>query len=185
MTDKAKKKGTGWFEGSGNIFADLGLPDAEEHDLKAQIAIKLNDAISQLNCSQAEIAKKLGIKQPHVSQITNYKLQGFSVERLMLFIVKLGHSLTIEVSADPTPSPSLSVVTHVPAAIETAAYVGDIYDAIATVWIGTRSHRGVSHPLGHKSKKYVPTPQREPWALTPSFVERRTADFSRSTRTLQ
>lgn len=113
MKKDSSKNSLAVYEGSGNIFEDLNVPNAEEHELKAQLAIKINSAIESLQCSQAQIAQTLGIKQPHVSQIANYKLQGFSVERLMHFLVRLGRSLVIQVSAEVVEKPAVRVVTQV------------------------------------------------------------------------
>ena len=72
--------------GSGNVFADLGLPDADERRLRVQLATRLNDLLKAEGLTQAAAAKRLGIAQPHVSELKNYKLGRFSSERLLHYI---------------------------------------------------------------------------------------------------
>lgn len=86
---------------NGNIFADLGLPDADELDTKARLAAALNAIIAQQGLRQAEVAAALGINQPKVSALMHYKLEGFSIERLMHFLVALNQDIQIIVKAKP------------------------------------------------------------------------------------
>ncbi|MGV1014139.1 MAG: helix-turn-helix domain-containing protein [Methyloceanibacter sp.] len=83
--------------GSGNIFADLDLPDAEELDLKSRTAFVICQTIDQLNLSQTAAARKLGISQPDVSRIIHGRLDGFSLERLLTFAGALGNDIDIKV----------------------------------------------------------------------------------------
>jgi predicted XRE-type DNA-binding protein len=87
---------------SGNVFADMGLPDAAELDTKARLTAALNLIIERQRFTQAEVAATLGINQPKVSALLNYKLEGFSVERLMRFLVALGQDVEIVVKSKPT-----------------------------------------------------------------------------------
>lgn len=87
--------------GSGNIFADMGLPDAAELDTKARLGAAIHKIIEQQKLSQAEVAEALGVNQPKVSALLHYKLEGFSVERLMKFLVALGQDVEIVVKARP------------------------------------------------------------------------------------
>jgi predicted XRE-type DNA-binding protein len=87
---------------SGNVFADLGLPDAAELHTKASLCAALNRIVKRHRLTQAEVATQLGINQPKVSALLNYKLDGFSVERLMQFLVSLGHDVEILVRAKPS-----------------------------------------------------------------------------------
>jgi predicted XRE-type DNA-binding protein len=89
------------IQSSGNVFADLGLPDAAELQTKARLCAALNRIVERQRLTQAEIAAKTGINQPKVSALLNYKLEGFSVERLMHFLVALGHDVEILVKAKP------------------------------------------------------------------------------------
>lgn len=86
---------------SGNVFADIGLPDAEERLAKAQLAHKIADIIQKRHISQAEAARILGTEQPKVSAIMNGKLSGFSLERLIYFLNVLGSDVQIIVKPKP------------------------------------------------------------------------------------
>jgi predicted XRE-type DNA-binding protein len=90
------------IRGSGNVFADLGLRDAAELHTKARLCAALNRIVERQQLTQSEIASVLGINQPKVSALLHYKLEGFSVERLMHFLVALGHDVEILVRAKPS-----------------------------------------------------------------------------------
>jgi predicted XRE-type DNA-binding protein len=81
--------------GSGNVFADLGLPDAEELKTKVLLAMAIKREIDTRGWSQAQAAEVLSINQPKVSALLRYRLDGFSVERLMNFLTALGHDVEI------------------------------------------------------------------------------------------
>ena len=87
---------------SGNVFADLGLPDAAELQTKARPCAVLNRIVERHRLTQAAVAVVLGINQPKVSALLNYKLEGFSAERLMHFLVALGQDIEILVKAKPS-----------------------------------------------------------------------------------
>ncbi len=87
---------------SGNVFADMGLPDAAELDTKARLGAALNLIVKRKRLTQADVATALSINQPKVSALLNYKLEGFSVERLMHFLVALGQDIEIVIKAKPT-----------------------------------------------------------------------------------
>jgi len=82
---------------SGNVFADLGLPDSEEHLVKAGLVLKIGKAIRARGMTQAAAAGALGIDQPKVSALLRGQFRGYSVERLMRFLVALGHDVEIVV----------------------------------------------------------------------------------------
>jgi predicted XRE-type DNA-binding protein len=84
-------------KGSGNVFADLGLPHPEQELLKAQLTLQIYRLIRQLGTTQAEAGKILGIKQPHVSALMRKRGGVFSVERLMEFLTALGQDVEITV----------------------------------------------------------------------------------------
>jgi predicted XRE-type DNA-binding protein len=86
---------------SGNVFADMGLPDAAELDTKARLAAAINRIVERRRLTQAEVAVALEINQPKVSALLHYKLEGFSVGRLMRFLVALGQDVEIVVKAKP------------------------------------------------------------------------------------
>jgi predicted XRE-type DNA-binding protein len=83
--------------GSGNVFADVGLPDAEVHRLKAEIVNRIDDILKEGRLTQAAAARLLGISQPDVSKMRRGLFRGFSLERLLLFLAALGQDVTIDV----------------------------------------------------------------------------------------
>ncbi|MBZ0315517.1 MAG: helix-turn-helix domain-containing protein [Anaerolineae bacterium] len=92
------KNGIEFVEGSGNVFADLGLPNADELYLRASLGTEIVKIIRKKGYSQKEVAKILGIKQPEVSALLNAKFQRFSQEKLISFLNKLDYKITIQVS---------------------------------------------------------------------------------------
>ena len=87
--------------GSGNVFADLGFPDAEERQTKLRLAYALNTIIEAQRLTQAAAAARLGLNQPKVSALRNYKLDGFSVERLMTLLNALDQDIEIVIRKKP------------------------------------------------------------------------------------
>jgi predicted XRE-type DNA-binding protein len=77
------------------VFVDLGFADAGERKLRVQLALRVNDLISEYRLIQAKAAALFGIPQPHVSELRNYKLSRFSSERLMRFITLLDRDVEI------------------------------------------------------------------------------------------
>jgi predicted XRE-type DNA-binding protein len=92
-----KKRDTTVIRGSGNIFADLGLPDADEHMLKAQLVMYIGGRIEELGLTQQAAAKRMGVKQPDVSRILRGRFGGFSLERLFGLMRALGSDVEIKV----------------------------------------------------------------------------------------
>jgi predicted XRE-type DNA-binding protein len=74
------------IEGTGNVFADLGLPDPADRQTKTRLAMQVNELLKQRRVKQTEAASILGIPQPKVSALANYRLDYFSVEKLMSFL---------------------------------------------------------------------------------------------------
>jgi predicted XRE-type DNA-binding protein len=87
--------------GTGNLFADLGFPDAAERQAKLRLAYALNQLLAERKLSQADAAKMLGVSQPKVSALKNYKLAGFSVERLMNLLTALDQDVEIVIRRKP------------------------------------------------------------------------------------
>ena len=83
--------------GTDNIFADIGLPNPEEHLLKAQLVVKITDVMKQRKLKQREAAEIFGITQPDVSKMLRGHFQQFSVERLMRFLIALDQNIEIVV----------------------------------------------------------------------------------------
>ena len=80
---------------SGNVFT--GLADAGEHLIKAGLVVKIHRTIQQRHLTQATAAQLMGIDQPKVSAMLAGQFRGYSVERLMRFLVALGHDVEIVV----------------------------------------------------------------------------------------
>ena len=87
--------------GTGNVFADLGFPDAAERQAKLRLAYALNQVLDGRKLSQADAAKVLGVTQPKVSALRHYKLAGFSVERLMNLLTALDQDVEIVIRRKP------------------------------------------------------------------------------------
>ncbi len=83
--------------GSENVFADLGLPDADDRLLKARILTVISDTIARLGLTQTAAAERLGIAQPDVSNLLHGRLRGYSLERLLSFARALGNDIEIKV----------------------------------------------------------------------------------------
>jgi len=83
--------------GSGNIFADIGLPNPEEHLLKAQLVVQLGLLIKARKLTQTAAAKRLGVKQPDLSNILRGRFRGYSVGRLMRMLTALDQDIDIVV----------------------------------------------------------------------------------------
>jgi predicted XRE-type DNA-binding protein len=82
---------------TGNVFEDLALADAGEHLVKAGLVVKIDRIIRQRGLTQAAAAQILGIDQPKVSAMLAGQFRGYSVERLMRFLVALGQDVEIVV----------------------------------------------------------------------------------------
>ena len=81
--------------GSGNVFADLGRPDAEAHLLKAKLVSRIDEIIRQRGLKQVEAAKLLGLSQPDVSRLLRGNFREYSVERLLRLLLALGRDVQI------------------------------------------------------------------------------------------
>jgi predicted XRE-type DNA-binding protein len=80
---------------SGNVFTDLRLKNAGEKQTKVQLAVALNRLLDHTGLPQAEAARRLSVNQPKISALRNYKLEGFSVERLIGFVTALSCDVDI------------------------------------------------------------------------------------------
>lgn len=83
--------------GSGNVFADLGLKEADELFARAQIGFCVYQIVSARNLKQREIAKLLGIAQPDVSLLMNGHYSRFTTDKLLDFLKRLDRSVTIQI----------------------------------------------------------------------------------------
>lgn len=99
-----KTKNKNITHSSGNVFADLDLPNPEELQLKARLTHLITRIIKQRGWTQSQAAKALGIKQPDVSELSRgERLEHYSVERLMHFLGRLEQKVTITVSSRELP----------------------------------------------------------------------------------
>jgi predicted XRE-type DNA-binding protein len=95
------KKKTVYEFGSGNVFADLGLPNAEEHLIKAQLVYKIEIVMKERKLTQAQAAQLFGIKRPEIAEMLRGDFQHFSVDRLLRFLVALGQDVEIVIKPNP------------------------------------------------------------------------------------
>ena len=97
---KLTRKATGTedvVEGSGNVFADLGLPNPGQEQMKARLTLEIARIIKDRGLTQVEAAKILGIQQPHVSELIRNRAGSFSVGKLIDFLTALGQNVEITV----------------------------------------------------------------------------------------
>ena len=83
--------------GSPNVFKDLGVPNAEEHLVKAQLVFKIDSLMKERRLKQIDAADLFGITQPDVSKMLRGEFRQFSVERLLRFLVALNQDVEIVV----------------------------------------------------------------------------------------
>jgi predicted XRE-type DNA-binding protein len=101
MTIKRKSaRKTAVTDGSGNVFADIGLPDAGQELVKARLTLQIFRIIKDRGLTQTEAGKILGIPQPHVSALARNRSGNFSIERLIDFLTALGQD--VEITVRPT-----------------------------------------------------------------------------------
>lgn len=86
------------YPSSGNVFADLELPDAKEYLAKSQLAVEIFKVVRRRRLTQAAAGQLLGISQPKVSALLNGRLDGFSTDRLFRFLNALGCDVRITIS---------------------------------------------------------------------------------------
>lgn len=87
-------------KGSKNVFKDLGFSDSESANLEARSAlmIHLEKEIKKLNLSQAEIARRLGVKPPRISELMNGKIDKFSLDLLVVYLARLGKTVEFNIT---------------------------------------------------------------------------------------
>ena len=110
---KAKRKTAKKFavaEGSGNVFADLGLPNAAQELMKARLTLQIHRIIQARGLTQTEAGKILGIPQPQVSALARNRAGNFSVGRLIDFLTALGQDVKITVTPARKQHGQMSVV---------------------------------------------------------------------------
>src|SRR5438876_11781229 len=107
---KTNKRVAHVTEGSGNVFADLGLPNPEQELLKAQLTLQIYSILKESGMKQAEMAKVLGVRQPQVSLLMRNRAGNFSVGRLMEFLTALRRDVEIIVRPTRKEHGAVSVV---------------------------------------------------------------------------
>ena len=101
---------------SGNVFADLGPPNADEEAAKVDLAFEISQVIEERGLTQTEAAEIMGVDQPKVSALVRYKLDGFSMERLYRFLNALGRDVEIVVKPKPKSRKEATLKVTRPAA---------------------------------------------------------------------
>ena len=99
-------------KGSGNVFADLGLPNPEQELLKARLTLQIYKIIKARGLTQTQAGEVLGIKQPHVSALMRNRAGNFSVGRLMEFLTALGQDVQITVKTTRKARGEMAVVAR-------------------------------------------------------------------------
>lgn len=92
-------------EGSGNVFADLELEDADELFTRAKIGFQVHKILKDKKLKQREIAALLGVKQPEVSHLMNGHFSRFTVDKLLDFLKRLDRKVTIQISPRKSGEP--------------------------------------------------------------------------------
>jgi predicted XRE-type DNA-binding protein len=82
---------------SGNVFADIGVPNAAEHNIKAEVVLRIAALIERQRLSQSEVSKLIKLAQPDVSKLLRGHFSGYSLERLFGYLNALGQTVTIDV----------------------------------------------------------------------------------------
>ena len=104
-------EGTPITSSSGNVFADLGLEDADELLAKAELAFTIKQTIKQRGITQKRAAEMTGESEANVSRIVNMKLEAFSIERLQKHLIALGKVLELTIKdADDIDKPGRMIV---------------------------------------------------------------------------
>jgi predicted XRE-type DNA-binding protein len=96
---------------SRNVFKDLGVPNADEHLVKAQLVFKIDTIMKERRLKQVEAAALFGVRQPDISMMLRGEFRQFSVERLLRFLVALNQDVEIVVKPhrDRSNAPALHV----------------------------------------------------------------------------
>lgn len=100
------------WEGSGNVFADLGLPDAEKLKIKSGLVIEIRKAMRRLGLTQQAAARRMGITQPKLSDMMRGDFSNISERKLMDCLNRLGYDIEIKVkpAVEPVGHLMLAVV---------------------------------------------------------------------------
>lgn len=107
----SKKKKIEMTESSGNIYADIGLDDAEELKARSQIGFHVYKILENRKLKQTEIASLLGIKQPEASHLMSGHFSRFTTDKLLDFLKKLDRKVTIRISDHKKGEPYQEVLS--------------------------------------------------------------------------
>ena len=105
----SERDDTSVTHGSGNVFADMELPNPEDRLVKARLASRIYDVIEARGWTQKHAAQVLGVSQPDVSKVTRGQVREFSVSRLLGFLTKLDNRVTITLSSDELPTQEIVI----------------------------------------------------------------------------
>ena len=89
--------------GSGNVFADLGLPDADKLKIKSGLVIEITKAMRRMNLTQKAAAERMGIPQPKVSAMLRGNFSNLSERKLMDCLNRLGYDIEIKIKPSTDP----------------------------------------------------------------------------------
>lgn len=107
--DRGKVNDTEYFVGSGNVYEDLGFPDAEERFAKLKLAAQINEIIEKNGWTQKSAASKLGTQQPEISNLSTGRLRSITYDRLVDWLIKLGYSVEIKVRRSKKPHVEVAI----------------------------------------------------------------------------
>ena len=80
---------------SGNVFEDIGLPDAEDCLIKAELVSEIAAIIQERKLTQAEAARIMGIEQPRISELLRGRFSSYSIDRLIRYLNRLGTKIEV------------------------------------------------------------------------------------------
>ncbi len=101
--------------GSGNVFADLGIPNPEEHQAKVDLSIAIKHRIRDLGLTQEDVGRRTGLNQADISKITRGLVRGFTFDRLFRLLGALDQTVRIRVESSPAGSHGERVIVEAPA----------------------------------------------------------------------
>jgi predicted XRE-type DNA-binding protein len=110
-TAKEKMKDERMIESSGNVFADLGLPDAEILLRKSDLVIGLKKIMQERHLTQTKVAELTGVDQPTLSKLFGGSFSSITIDRLLSMLTKLGHKVAINVNDIPEKDLEAALLT--------------------------------------------------------------------------
>jgi predicted XRE-type DNA-binding protein len=110
QTKRKTAKKTIFAESIGNVFAELGLPNADQELMKARLTLQIHRIIQERGLTQTDAGRILGIPQPQVSALARNRSGNFSIGRLIEFLTALGQDVKITVTPARKPHGQMSVV---------------------------------------------------------------------------